>query len=77
MPFYIYCVYEQPLGPNPNEAWVTIVSPYEGEIMWSLGDEPSNDPLVGSYQCSVEDTLEELISKGVSREQISVLTQDY
>jgi hypothetical protein len=72
----LYCVYEQPLSPSPS-AWVTIVSPYEGEILWSLGDEPSSDPLVGSYQCSVEDTVEELISKGVSREQVLVFQQDF
>lgn len=70
----LYCVYEQPLGPS---AWVTIVSPYEEEILWSLGDEPSSDPLVGSYQCSVETTLEVLQEKGVNLEQVLVFPQDY
>ena len=45
--------------------------------MWSLGDKPSNDPLVGSYQCSVEDTVEELLSKGVNREQVLIFQQDF
>ena len=62
------------VGPQQS---VTIVSPYEGEIMWSLGDKPSNDPLVGSYQCSVEDTVEELLSKGVNREQVLIFQQDF
>lgn len=30
-----YCVYEQPLGPNPNEAWVTKAE--EGQEIYQSG----------------------------------------
>lgn len=71
---YHYCIYEQEVGPYSR---VTIVSPSGGDVLWSLGDEPSSDPLVGSYQCSVEDTLQALEEKGVNLEQVQVLTQGY